>query len=641
MPSPQNFWRNAARTYIPVYWLALVYAALGALLRLVLWSQFGREADVSFFGVLWTLPAGLLNDLIEAAYLFAPFALYLLLTPTRWHRSPVGRGVLWAGNVVVIAALIFVCAIEYYFFEEFDSRFNLVAVDYLVYPTEVIGDIRAAYPVQPVLAVSLVAALAIVWTLRRRMTVVPAENVPFRVRAQGIAPQAALVLVAALAIPTDWLDFSSNRVTNELADNGSSSFFRAARTSEIDYRTFYVAHDPKKNFQLLTDYLKTQGGELTAENQGKLTRHFAAKPQGLGKLNVIVVSEESLGAEFSKLYGSERDYTPNLDRYAQQGIWFRNAYASGTRTVRGLEAISASLPPIPSVSILRRPNNEHIATWGSVMRAHGYDTSFIYGGFGYFDNMNYFFGNNDFTVVDRNDIHKVRFANIWGVSDEDLFDRALEYYDTKAAQGEPFFSIVMTTSNHKPFTFRAGVPGIKPAGGGRGAGVRYADFALDYFIKQAESHPWFKDTIFVVVADHGARVYGKTEIPLKTYEIPMLFYSPAHLQPQRVDTMMGQVDIAPTILGLLGFEYDAPFFGTDVLSCTGCERIAYFNHNYDVAVYRGGKLSILGLGKSVKTVTYDREADSYSPAPDDPALTDLAVAIYQTGYEHFKEGKYK
>jgi phosphoglycerol transferase MdoB-like AlkP superfamily enzyme len=372
-----------------------------------------------------------------------------------------------------------------------------------------------------------------------------------------------------------------------------------------------------------------------------LNRRFAANPRGLGKLNVIVVAEESFGAEFSRLYGSERDLTPHFDRHAREGIWFRHMYASGTRTVRGLEAIAASFPPIPSVSILRRPRNEGIATWGTVMRRHGYDASFLYGGYGYFDNMNYFFANNGFTVLDRNDVEHVRFENIWGVSDEDLFDRALAYYDQRHAADKPFFSLVMTTSNHKPFTFRDGVPGVPAHGGGRDAGVRYADFALGYFLDEARKHAWFNNTLFVVVADHGARVYGKAEIPLRQYEIPMMFFAPAHLKPRTIETMTTQVDIAPTVLGLLGLEYEAPFFGTNVLACGACERIALFSHNHDVAGFRDGKLAVLGLGKKEQVLTYDRAHDSYRPTHPDPELLDLTIAIYQTAYEQFQAHTYE
>ncbi len=316
-------------------------------------------------------------------------------------------------------------------------------------------------------------------------------------------------------------------------------------------------------------------------------------------------------------------------------------YASGTRMVFGLDAITVSLPPIPSVSIVRRPGNENIANWGSVMRAQGYNTSFLYGGYGYFDNMNYFYANNGFEVLDRKSIKKpTRFENIWGVSDEDLFDLALDHFDDLSKRGKPFFAIVMNTSNHKPFTFRTGVPGVKPVGGGRESGVRYADFAQGYFLEQAERHGWFDNTVFIVVADHGARVYGKQDIPIKSYEIPMLIYAPKYLKPQRVDALTTQIDVAPTVLGLLGLPYHAPFFGQDVLHTNAADRVVFFSHNHDVAILRGNQLAILGLQKSTENFFYDVATDSYRRAPHNAELNDLAIAYYQTASELFHERRY-
>jgi len=450
------------------------------------------------------------------------------------------------------------------------------------------------------------------------------------------------VVLAALYWPTDLLSSSGNRVEDELEQNGISSFFRAARTSEIDYRSNYASADPRENLALVADSLARGGGRFTRLAEGRLDRAFPARPGGLGRLNVILVSSESFGAEFSRLYGSPRDLTPNFDAFAQQGLWFRHAYASGTRTVRGLEALTASFPPIPTVSILRRPGFEHVATWGAVMRSLGYRTSFLYGGYGYFDNMNAYFGDNGFDVLDRRSIDKVRFENIWGVADEDLFDRALANYDRQHAEGAPFFSVIMTTSNHKPFTFPAGLEkeGIPPEGGGRAAGVRYADYALGEFLRDAQSHPWFDDTVFVVVADHGARVYGAAQIPLRTYEIPLMIWSPKHIEPRRVDALMTQVDVAPTVLGLLGLPYEAPFFGQDALHTPAEGRIAFFNHNHDVAIYRDGRLVVYGLDKRIDTYRYDPGSDRYSPAPRDPALERLGIAYYETAYDLFEGGRY-
>ena len=170
--------------------------------------------------------------------------------------------------------------------------------------------------------------------------------------------------------------------------------------------------------------------------------------------------------------------------------------------------------------------------------------------------------------------------------------------------------------------------------------MRYADFAQGYFLRKAREHPWFDNTVFVIVADHGARVYGRQEIPLKTYEIPMMIYSPKHIAPRRVDSLTTQIDIAPTVLGLLGLPYTAPFFGRDVLNTPQEHRVAFFSHNHDVALYKDGKLSILGLQKTIKNVTYDPATDTYRDVPPDPQLNALAIAYYQTAYELFKAHQY-
>lgn len=636
--------RVARRRFSP--WLALVavYLVIGCIGRLVLWARFGPEADVGLSRLPYVLGTGLVNDLVESLYLFAPLALYILLLPDRWYRSTANRRLLFLATAASVAGLVYLAATEFYFFEEFDARFNIVAFDYLAYPTEVFTDIWEAYPVLQVLAGAVVSGALIAYLLRAWIDA--SFGAPARF-AQRLALCAPIFLALGLAVgfyATDALSLSANRVENELAQNGHSSFFRAARTSDIDYEAYYVSRRPDDNLRLLEAQLDGDGSSFTHLADGRLDRAHPARAGGLGRLNVVVVSSESFGAEFSRLHGSTHDWTPNFDAYARQGLWFANTYASGTRTVRGLEAITASFPPIPTVAILRRPGNQGIATWGKVMNDLGYQSSFLYGGYGYFDDMNRFFAGNGFQVLDRTDIDHVRFENVWGVSDEDLFDRAVRHYDEQHAAGRPFFSIIMTTSNHKPFTFRPGLErlGIPPAGGGRQAGVRYADYALGQFMREAASKPWFDDTVFVVVADHGARVYGKASIPLPTYEIPLMIYSPRHLAPRQVDTLMTQIDIAPTVLGLLGLPYEAPFFGIDVLNeAPGHPRIALFSHNHDVAILRDNQLEVLGLGKTHQSFTYDPASGTFTRRRDDPRLLALGVAYFQTAADLYKVHHYQ
>lgn len=635
--------RNALTRFSPWLTVVAVYMVLGLAGRTLLWARFGIEADVGASRLPYVLTAGFINDLVESLYLFAPFALYILLLPDRWFRSTANRVILFGATAVTITGLIYLNAAEYFFFEEFDARFNIVAYDYLAYPTEVFTDIWDAYPVMKVLGVAVTLAALAVYFLRNSIKPGFVRVVRLRERLVVLTPYAVVLALSVAFHPTNALSLSSNRVENELVQNGHSSFFRAARTSDIDYESYYASAKPADNLRLMQTELADDGAQFTQLALGKMNRSHAARPDGLGQLNVVVVSSESFGAEFSKLHGSSKDWTPNFDAYAKQGLWFANTYASGTRTVRGLEAITSSFPPIPTVSILRRPGNQGIGSWGKVMDDLGYESSFLYGGYGYFDDMNTFFAGNGFQVLDRTDIDNVRFENVWGVADEDLFDRAIQHYGEQFKAGKPFFSIIMTTSNHKPFTFRPGLEqlGIPEEGGGRQAGVRYADYALGYFLREAATQPWFDDTIFVVVADHGARVYGKAEIPLETYEIPLMIYSPKHVAPRQIDTLMTQIDIAPTVLGLLGMQYEAPFFGIDALhERPDHARVALFSHNHDVAILRDNQLVVLGLGKTHQSLTYDPLAKTFKPVADDTALQDLGVAYFQTASDLFKTNRY-
>lgn len=634
----------------PLIVLLGTYVALSALLRLLLWTQFGM-GQVAAAELPAILALGAVNDLVESLYLFAPLALYLALAPPHWHRRRGGARLLFAAAALMLFGMLFLAAMEYFFFEEFDARFNLVAVDYLIYPTEVIGDIRAEYPVASLSLALAAAALLLLWGLRGRL--LPAAQrespwLPVRL-SRLLLPYAALLAAAILWWPADRIERFHNGVANELSANGPAHFFAAFRTNHIDYHAFYRSGDPLRLRELLARDLLRGGGQFTNLAAGDLTRRFEARADGLGKLNVVLLSEESLGAEFVGAYGDRRGLTPEFDALARQGILFRQAYATGTRTVRGLEAFSASFPPIPSESIVKRPGNQDIATWGKVMARLGYHTSFLYGGYGAFDNMNAYFGGNGFALSDRSDILQPGFANVWGVSDDDLFRHAIGYFDARAREGRPFFSIVMSTSNHKPYTFPQGIEGIKPQGGGRSAGVRYADHALGAFFREARRHAWFEHTVFVIAADHGARVYGKADIPLYSYEIPVLILAPSKLAPREVDTRLSQIDIAPTVLGLLGLPYEAPFFGEDVLHWPQDQpRTLLMNHNHNVAALRGEQLCILGLHDAAHCERYRRlpgrpgpETTRLEAAPLDAELVDLATAYYQTAYDQFQGRRYR
>lgn len=638
--------------YAPLYWLGLCYLLVSLLLRLVLSAVFGPAAHVPFWHVPAITGLGLINDLVELLYLLVPFSLYLLIIPQRIYCSRPGRLIMATSLWMLLFGMLYLTAVQFFFFQEFDARFNLVAVDYLIYPHEVLVNIWESYPVGRVLifmaALSLGAMLLLWPIIKHSMNM----QTTFRHRITLFSLHLVLLAAVIIGFSTHTLAFFENRVSNELTANGLSSFFQAFRTNQLDYNQFYRTGEPEEMFSRLKEELATGDGHFTTTKAKDIKRNFPGTVDGLGKLNVVVIVEESLGCEYmdgcgqgldidSALAKSNIHITPFLDEFSHQGLFFNRAYATGTRTVRGLEAISASFPPIPSESIIKRPGSDHIATWGKVMQENGYHTSFLYGGYGQFDNMNAYFAGNGFAISDRLDIKKPVFSNIWGVSDQDLFRHARAYFDQVSQNGKPFFSIIMTTSNHSPYTFPSGIPGIPAEGGGRNAGVMYADYSLRDFFTQAREQSWYKNTLFVIVADHGARVYGEAQVPLPSYEIPLLIIAPDHLKPRQIRTPISQMDIAPTVLGLLGLPYEAPFFGQNVLEQSPTPSILLFNHNHNVALYQQEKLVVLGLHADVKTFQYKLGSNQFDEIPNDPNLTDLATAYYQCAFDLFKEHRYQ
>jgi phosphoglycerol transferase MdoB-like AlkP superfamily enzyme len=268
---------------------------------------------------------------------------------------------------------------------------------------------------------------------------------------------------------------------------------------------------------------------------------------------------------------------------------------------------------------------------------------FVYGGYGYFDNMNYFFEHNGYRVADRTNIprNKVHHSNIWGVADEDLFTLTMDEADKSYAAGKPFFAQVMTTSNHPPFTYpenRIDIPSGKKSS--RSGAVKYTDWALGDFLARAARKPWFEDTVFVITADHCASSWGRGALPMNRYHIPLFIYSPRHVEPGRVDRLMSQIDIGPTLLGLLNFSYTSQFYGYDLFKLEpGRERLLL--GNYQKAGYvREQILTILAPKQSVQQSIpkLDKSGDAAPLGDARPELVDEGVAYYQTASYRFSHG---
>jgi phosphoglycerol transferase MdoB-like AlkP superfamily enzyme len=626
--------------YAPLLWLAATFFAIAFLTRLVLLIKTGDGVPAQPTSWLYLFLVGAAYDLIAFVYFAWPLVLFLWLVPQRAYATRPTRAILALLSLASLYVLMFVAAAEWLFWDEFASRFNFIAVDYLVYSREVIGNIRASYPVGKLLALLAIVAAAIVYFTRGGW--LPRAD-GSRLRARSLVTAAWLVLTIAFTafVDSDDKNRSSNAYVNELAGDGIYEFFSAYRNNELDYERLYKTLPDATAFAKVRELLQTPESHFLSDDPHDISRTIA-NPGPEKHLNVVLISVESLSGEYLTTFGNTKGITPNLDALVDKSLFFDNLYASGTRTVRGLEALSLSVPPTPGQSIIKRPDNEHLFSLGSVFDSKGYDSMFVYGGYGYFDNMNYFFENNGYRIADRTNIprDKVHLGNIWGVADEDLYTLAMDEADKAFASGKPFFQHVMTTSNHPPFTYPADRIDIPSGKGGRAGAVKYTDWALGDFLERAATKPWFDDTVFVITADHCASSWGRSSLPMNRYHIPLFVYAPKHIEARRVDRLMSQIDIAPTILGLLDFSYTSQFYGYDVLRLEpGRERLVLGNYQ-KAGYFRGDTLTILAPKQSVQQSIpkFDKSGDATPVDKDNPDLVDEAVAYYQTASYRFGNG---
>jgi phosphoglycerol transferase MdoB-like AlkP superfamily enzyme len=629
--------RMSARAAI-LWTTAATYVVVSFVTRVALVAKAAAAHQLAFHEMPSVFLVGLGYDAITSLYLVALLAMYLAFTPLRFLRSGAGRLLLRAGIALTLSALAYLGIVEYFFFDEFNARFNFVAVEYLIYPHEVFVNIWNSYPVGRAVVAAGVFGVGASWLFVPALARLPFEGGQRKAFRWHVVALVALLAAAHLSVDLDTWRAHRNRVADEIAANGLYSLLNAAMNSRLDYDAFYVTVPQKEATARVRRMVAQLNARFVPAAANPLLRRVTyagpAKP-----LHVVVLIQESLGAEFVGAYGDGRGLTPNIDRLARESIVFANTYATGTRTVRGLEAVTASFPPVPAESIVKRPHNERMFNWSTIMQVAGYTPTFIYGGYGTFDNMNYFFRNNGYRMVDRTDIAAPRFSNIWGVSDEDLFEHAMKVFDAQHARGERIFSVIMSTSNHKPFTFPAGVPGVPESGGGREAGVRYADYAIGRFMDTLRSRPYADDTAVIIVADHGARVYGSETFPLHSYRIPFIVHAPRHFAPRIVDAVVSQLDVAPTVLGLLKLSHESGFFGRDVLAAGAAERSVPLNHNRDVALMTGERLNELGFRRTSATVTFDRATNRQPAVRDEDGISD-AASLFQLAYTLYVSGSY-
>ncbi len=600
--------------------------------------------DPSLAGVFGV---GIFFDVVAGLFAALPWVVYGAMAPDRFLKSRAGRTVTALGMVVFTSTLIFITVSEWFFWDEFGVRFNFIAVDYLIWTQEVLGNITESYPMVPIMGGIVLLGMGVVWLLHRRGVLV------WAVRNEGTWSGRMAALLTGIALPAAaavWVSQSSmpsftNQYHGELAKNGCWSFIAAFKSMELNYDEWYPKLPQDEALAAAKQLLTTPNEKPASTAPDDLHRSIKGRGEER-RWNVILICMESYSAEYMHYaVGKKKGLSPNLDRLATQSLFFDNLYATGTRTVRGMEALTLNLPPTPGQSIIYRPEGKELLTTFRPFLKRGYDCAFFYGGDGKFDYMNRFFSTAGARVMDVNawDKKDVTFKTSWGACDEDLFHKTIADADRNYAVGTPFHYFCMTTSNHRPYDFPDGRID-KKSHHGRGPAVKYSDWAVGNLIETASKKPWFKDTLFIFVADHCASSAGKSDLDVTKFHIPAMIYNPGLIPPQTYSRVCSQIDLMPTVFGLLNWNYETLSYGHDLLapSADALTERAFISNYQKIALLEKDSLAILKPKRESSLYSCDlKNGDLSPPKTENPEILHKATAFYQSASWLFSAGKLK
>jgi phosphoglycerol transferase MdoB-like AlkP superfamily enzyme len=531
-----------------------------------LWERVEPTGGLSFI-----LLQGVRFDLIVVAQLFGPV---FLLAPWLHTRADLR----WVGAWLVPGYLALVCALGFFveastlaFIREFDARPNHLFVEYLSYPREVFAMLARSHLDKLIGFTSMSGLLG--WKVFGWLRRDPAIRQPVSWRfAWAMTPLLAVLVTLTVRSTLDHRPinpgnaaFSQDPMVNQLALNSPYALLYDLYERSRDRYNHGVRYGSMSEAESLAIVLAEAGIEADGAAHPDIpTLHFQRATHRRDRpLNLVVVLEESLGAEFVGALGGA-ELTPELDRLADEGVWLERLYATGIRSVRGVEAVVTAFPPTPRLSVVKLAETQTgFFTLAGLLDEKGYDTQFFYGGHAHFDNMRRFFLNNGFgSIIDQADFESPEWVGAWGVSDEDLFRRAHEAF--VRAGDRPFFALIFTTTHHAPFDIPEGkVSAADGPDGERATAVRYADYALGRFLDLARQSDYWQDTLFYVTADHNSRVYGDQLVPVQRFHIPGAITG-GPIEPRRIAGITSQIDMLPTLLSLIGVDSVHPAIGRDL-----------------------------------------------------------------------------
>jgi len=668
-------WRHGmiVRLWPAAAMAAFCWIGFAAFRVAVLILQREKIADIGGFDIARCLQTGFLYDSVPTAWLLMPLLALALLPSSRWLERRWFRRTVAGYLTFVVTAVIVLETIGTAFFLHFGVRLNLVAVEYLGNPQEILGYIWATYPAWALPLAVVIGVPLVYWLWSRWLWRRPVEDVPAKVRWLALLILIGLCVFASrgwsfrypLNMGTVYTRVATHTLLCEAARNSAYTLGVAVHASlfvgDEDELSRYP-FPPRSQAYATTAGLVFQPGDRTLNSpKNPLWRH-ANSGSPARPFNVVLILMESMTGPNVGCMGHADGVSPNLDRLAAEGLFFDRCYAVGDRTNRGIVGTLCGFPDISGSSVVKQPRAQGIfLTLPELLTKRGYRTSFFYGGNPVFDNMSAFLaaGGVQEIIAQREITAKGRSSPLtcWGLADEVLLEHAHDVFQSYG--NERFFAFVLTVSNHEPFdvpTEGAGLEDSDDFEVKKRNGIAYADYALGKFFEQAKTAAYFNNTLFVLVADHGRYFDREAIIDIEGFRIPFILYGPGLtgedgqplITPGRVNTVCSQTDVAPTVLGRLGGAFEHCFMGRDLLRADldPDSGFALLHEGERLAFVTARDGVMLPPNRAPLYVTLDDAGEVAHPPPAEPnkarsdELTHRLLSVYRTALDLYLTRSY-
>ncbi|PTQ69456.1 LTA synthase family protein [Pseudomonas sp. GV071] len=650
-------------TFLSACAFLLMYTLMRVALLVYNRELIGEDTFATFAEAFFN---GMRFDLRVVVYACAPLLISILI-PAAMAR----RGWMRVWLTFFASVTLFLGLTELDFYREFHQRLNSLVFQYFQEdPKTVLSMLWNGFPVGRYLLAWAVATW-LLWKLFKGLdglsrsrgeaamfSASPRARTSWPVR--GVAFVLCLVLAVLAARgtltqgpPLRWGDAytTESMFANQLGLNGTLTLVSAAQASFSSHRknAWKSTMADADAQEIVRKMILTPHDVLVDADKAAIRRDFTPPADGtLPEVkNVVVILMESFAGHFVGALGSPLNITPEFDKLAKEGVLFDRFFSNGTHTHQGMFATMACFPNLPSFEyLMRMPEGNHkFSGLPQLLDARDFDNLYVYNGNFQWDNQSGFFSNQGMTnFIGREDfVNPVFMDPTWGVSDQDMFDRGAKELETNFGK-KPFYALLQTLSNHTPYALPADLP-VERANTGTSSdehltAMRYSDWALGQFFEKARKAPYFKNTLFVIVGDHG---FGSdeqlTEMDLFRFNVPLLLIGPGIQEkfgPLR-HTVGTQIDIVPTIMGRLGGQVRHQCWGRDLLTLPegdhGIGVIKPSGGEQTVAIVTPERILIQPKGFEPRLYDYQLGAKASAtrvPGDIDPELKKQLEAFLQT-----------